>query len=325
MSYQAWDKEQLIKEIERLKRLNDALMDEKDQEIKLDYAWAGHLGNWYWDYQTNIVTFNDLKVLALGYTMDEVPSPIGFQFFTDRIHTDDYEYVMQNMRDHLYGKTNAYDVEYRIQAKNGDYKYYHDLGKVTKRSKDGKPLFLAGIVFDITERRLALLELERMNKILETLSSTDSLTKILNHRAIHDKLDEMNLKKRDQTLFLAMIDLDDFKKINDTYGHLVGDKVLFETAEILKKYMDESDFVGRYGGEEFLMVIKNRSKDQAIELFEMIRKNVKSHFESNQLHVTISIGFAINKVESINDWINRADEALYQAKRNGKNQVVEGV
>jgi diguanylate cyclase (GGDEF)-like protein/PAS domain S-box-containing protein len=323
VSYQSWNKEDLIQEIERLKRLNEVLMDEKDQEIKLDYAWAGHLGNWYWDYETNVVTFNDLKVEALGYDISEVPRPVGFQFFTERIHKDDYDYVMQNMRDHLYGKINAYDVEYRIQAKNGDYKYYHDIGKVTKRDENGKPLFLAGIVFDITERRIALQKLEKLNKTLEKLSSTDSLTKLLNHRALYDKLHEIYEQKNNKIMTLAMMDLDDFKKINDTYGHLVGDEVLLETAEILKEYTSKLDFVGRYGGEEFLMVQIGKTSEESKIIFENIRKAVEDHFHKKKLPMTITIGFKLKQNESINDWIKRADEALYQAKRNGKNQVVE--
>jgi len=323
MSYQSWNKEELIQEIERLKRLNETLMDEKDQEIKLDYAWAGHLGNWYWDYATNVVTFNDLKVQALGYDINEVPLPVGFQFFTERIHKDDYDYVMQNMRDHLYGKINAYDVEYRIQAKNGDYKYYHDIGKVTKRDSQGKPLFLAGIVFDITERRLALDELERMNKALEKLSSTDALTKLLNHRAIYDKLHEIHEEYDQKVMTLAMMDLDDFKKINDTYGHLVGDDVLRETADILMQYTKNHDFVGRYGGEEFLMVFIGKAMDESKVILENIKQSICEHFKKKDLNITISIGCAMKQDESINDWIKRADEALYQAKREGKNQVVE--
>lgn len=325
MSYTTWNKEELIKEIERLNRLNEALMNEKDQEIKLDYAWAGHLGNWYWDYQTNIVTFNDLKVKALGFNMDEVPKPIGFEFFTERIHKDDYDYVMQNMRDHLYGKINAYDVEYRIKTKQGDYKYYHDIGKVTKRNLEGKPLFLAGIVFDITERRLALQKLEHMNKILEKQSSTDALTQLLNHRALYDKLHEINQKRHQNPAVLAMMDLDDFKMINDTYGHLVGDEVLFETAQILKKYTHNNDFVGRYGGEEFLMVIADPNIDQVKTKLENIRKAIEKHFKDKNLNVTMSIGFAEKQKDMINTWIQRADQALYKAKEEGKNIVVEAI
>jgi diguanylate cyclase (GGDEF)-like protein/PAS domain S-box-containing protein len=325
MSYQAWNKKDLISEIERLKRLNEVLLDEKDQEIKLDYAWAGHLGNWYWDYVTNVVTFNDLKVMALGFQIDEVPSPIGFEFFTERIHKDDYDYVMQNMRDHLYGKINAYDVEYRIQAKDGSYKYYHDLGKVTKRDSNGKPLFLAGIVFDITERRLALQELERMNKILEKQSSTDSLTKLLNHRALYDKLNEIQRSKHDNNAILSMMDLDDFKNINDTYGHLVGDEVLSDTAKILEKHAKNPDFVGRYGGEEFLMVMIGKTKEECNILLENIRKEIVDHFKKKNLEITISIGYTIKQKESINEWIKRADQALYHANKNGKNRVVEGI
>jgi PAS domain-containing protein len=108
--------EVLLARIQELEVLNRALFEEKEQETRLEYAWSGNLGHWYWNVKTNAVTFNPLKVTALGYTMDEVPAPVPFQFFTDRLHPENYEPTMRAMRDHLEGKSPIYEVEYRIRA-----------------------------------------------------------------------------------------------------------------------------------------------------------------------------------------------------------------
>lgn len=143
----------LEKQIEAQQRLIDHLLDEQNKGDTLDYSCTGNLGRWYWDVPTNTVTFNPLKAQALGYELSELKQPIGFDFFTSKLHPDDYEPVMDNMRKHLYGETHVYDVEYRIKAKNGEYRFFYDRGVVTKRDALNRPLLLSGIVFDITERK----------------------------------------------------------------------------------------------------------------------------------------------------------------------------
>lgn len=121
--------------------------------------------------ESNQVFYNDGKVLALGYNPSEIKGRVGYQFFTEKIHPDDYERVMKNMRNHLEGKSSAYEVEYRIRAKDGQYKWYYDRGKITSGNKDGKPLVVAGIVFDVTHQKKLeqeLLEAKLMVILLET-------------------------------------------------------------------------------------------------------------------------------------------------------------
>ncbi len=129
---------------------------------------------------------------------------------------------MDAMLDHLYGKAPVYEAEYRIRTKSGSYKWYYDRGKITQRSEDGKPLFLAGIVFDITERKEMQSELERKNKILSELSAIDGLTSISNRRTLMEFLmsETVASEKTGRTLSAAIFDIDDFKKINDSKGHI---------------------------------------------------------------------------------------------------------
>ena len=102
----------------------------------LEYAWSGNLGHWYWNIKTNTVTFNPLKVTALGYDRDEIPDQVSYQFFTDKIHPEDYQKTMDAMMAHLYGKAGVYEVEYRIRAKNGEYRWYYDRGRITQYDKN---------------------------------------------------------------------------------------------------------------------------------------------------------------------------------------------
>ncbi|HMM70496.1 sensor domain-containing diguanylate cyclase [Gudongella oleilytica] len=324
MEYNNYSKEQLIQRIEELEMLNRQLLDEKEQEDRLDFAWTGNLGHWYWNVRTNTVTFNPLKVITLGYQMDELPEKVTYQFFTDKLHPEDHSKAMQAMMDHLYGKAEVYEVEYRIKAKDGSYRWYYDRGKVTQKGDNGKPQFLAGIVFDITEKKEMQLELERENQILAVESVTDGLTKINNHRAIIDHLQRevVNSNINNQPLTIALFDLDDFKNVNDTMGHVNGDKVLRDTAAIMMKNIRGTDHAGRYGGEEFLVIFPNTELSHAINVAERIRKSVENNVIIDGLKITISGGLWQYSGETMADFVHFADENLYKAKRNGKNQIV---
>jgi PAS domain S-box-containing protein len=184
IDYSEQTREELIKQLQMKDRLLDASMREKkEEEEMLKFAWAGNLGRWYWDVQTNQVTFNPLKATNLGYKMSEIPDNCDYQFFTDKLHPDDFEPVMQNMRDHLSGKSNAYEVEYRIQTKTGEWKWYYDRGKVTQRDSQGKPLFLAGIVFDISAQKAMQ---EKQQVLIRSLSQQMSLQENFFSILLHD-------------------------------------------------------------------------------------------------------------------------------------------
>jgi PAS domain S-box-containing protein len=180
MDFNKLTKEELITELEHKTALLNQFLNEKEEETLLKFSWTGNLGHWYWDVRKNIVQFNPLKIKAIGYDPSEFSEPIGFQFFTEKLHPDDYEQVMQNMRDHLSGLSSVYEVEYRIKAKDGSWKYYHDRGKITQYDANGKPLLLAGIVFDITKKKEAeqtLMESEK--KLRELVATKDRFFSIL--------------------------------------------------------------------------------------------------------------------------------------------------
>ncbi len=182
MEYEKLNREELIN---LLKKKEDHIEELQSQLSELEafkFPWAGNLGHWYWDFKENKVTFNELKALTLGYTKEELPEKVGFEFFTDKLHPDDYERVMQSMRDHLEGRSPAYEVEYRIHTKEGGYKWYYDRGTILSRDIEGKPEYLAGIVFDISEQKQIEENLKSLNEQLnKELSNKNKFFSILSH------------------------------------------------------------------------------------------------------------------------------------------------
>lgn len=322
--YSSLSREQLIDKIEEMKRLNNQLLEEKEQEIGLNFSWSGNLGHWYWDIKANTVTFNPLKITTLGYSMEELPEKVSYQFFTEKLHSEDYPKAMNAMLAHLSGKSDVYEVEYRIRTKDGNYKWYYDRGKITQYNEEGKPDFLAGIVFDITEKKEMQFDLERKNILLAEQSLTDGLTRVKNHRALMSYLED-EMKKADESkaqLSIALFDIDDFKKVNDNYGHVSGDKVLVEIASIMQKNTREGDMLGRYGGEEFMIIFKDTDLEYARIVSERIRKAIADHSFEAGMRVTVSGGIIQYSGTTISEFVNDADINLYAAKKNGKNQVI---
>jgi diguanylate cyclase (GGDEF)-like protein/PAS domain S-box-containing protein len=324
MDYKTLTKQTLIKRLEALERLNQHLIDEKNKETTLQFGWSGNLGHWYWDIPTNTVTFNPLKAETLGYTMEEIEQPVTYQFFTSKLHPDDYDRVMNNMLNHLKGITHVYEVEYRILAKNGEYKWYYDRGSITKRDDQGHPLFLSGIVFDISESKKQEVKLYQENELLYLKSITDELTGILNRRGILDHLKKVlsSSQDRPQHLSVLLLDIDWFKDVNDQYGHLVGDQILKEFAHLLTHELRETDVIGRYGGEEFLIVFPNTTKDDAHGIAERLRQTVAQYTFTHHIQLTFSGGIYHLQGASLYDLINQADINLYEAKRQGKNRIL---
>ncbi len=162
------------------------------------------------------------------------------------------------------------------------------------------------------------------------MSSTDGLTRLTNRRSFIERSNAefSKLQRMPGKLACIMIDLDYFKHINDTYGHQAGDAVLVEVAQILSDNAREYDEVGRYGGEEFAVLLPNTSKDNAAMIAERIRKQIEEtaiDIGDRELSVTASLGVAaypIEGVTGINDLLKFADQALYIAKEKSRNTVV---
>ncbi|WP_230199476.1 sensor domain-containing diguanylate cyclase [Bacillus ndiopicus] len=167
-------------------------------------------------------------------------------------------------------------------------------------------------------------QLEQAKQELEKLANTDLLTQISNRVRLDMVLEEyFALVKEHETPFsIILLDIDNFKEINDTYGHQVGDQVLIEIAQVLKDAIREQDIVGRWGGEEFLVVCPNTSLNEALQFAEVLRMRIASCLFPVVQHKTSSFGVASYiKGDTLNTLLYRSDKALYKAKAGGKNRV----
>ena len=175
---------------------------------------------------------------------------------------------------------------------------------------------------------------DKLNQTLETLkfqATHDALTGIWNRSATLDALERelgrasRNLKSPEATS-IVMLDLDRFKSINDTHGHLAGDKVLVSVGEVIRRSLRSYDYVGRYGGEEFIVILPSTAREQVEIVVERIRSNIEKtpvDIGDKSIHVTASLGVATaNRDADVEKLIKIADEAMYIAKKNGRNRCV---
>lgn len=167
-------------------------------------------------------------------------------------------------------------------------------------------------------------EVNKQTEALRKISRRDSLTKIYNHAVMIEKLEESirESKNNKEKVCVLMIDIDHFKNINDTYGHPVGDEVLIEVSGMLLKNIRFHDSVGRYGGEEFIVILNETGGPVGEIIAERIRTEIsKAKFTEDNIELTVSIGMAEHVDEDALTLIKNADKKLYESKRNGRNRT----
>lgn len=174
------------------------------------------------------------------------------------------------------------------------------------------------------EAKLTQQKLFEQNLALKDRADMDGLTALHNHRYIYERIEEEAARcSRNQCRFVVlMLDIDHFKNINDTYGHVLGDRILKELAGVLKGITRQSDLVGRYGGEEFLIMLVETGIEDGYTAAEKIRKAIEQREFAEGLHITVSIGVGEYSGEKVSELIEKADHKLYQAKESGRNRTV---
>lgn len=186
---------------------------------------------------------------------------------------------------------------------------------------------------EVIARVQSALRQKKYREDLENKATRDSLTDLYNHAHLIEHLNREISKQKitKESLSFAMIDVDFFKKINDTYGHIAGDLVLKKVSLVLQNVSKENDISGRYGGEEFGLILVNTTREETKEICERIRMIVAENIINtghNKISATISIGFYYKSADDDTTYekvIENADKALYKAKQNGKNRVEEWV
>ncbi|MNM75738.1 putative diguanylate cyclase YdaM [compost metagenome] len=240
----------------------------------------------------------------------------------DSIYPDDLEYAERSLAQVLL-KGSVEDREYRILNANGQVRWLSDKCYINQQ-REGDRVIIVGIAEDITEKKQLEGELQR-------LATTDVLTQSSNRRHFFECAQQaFDTARADGTpMAFLLLDIDDFKQVNDSYGHQEGDQVLQHIADSGKAVLRRGDLFGRIGGEEFAAVFPGCNAPVAQQIAERLQREIQqlSFSHGEQVYgVTVSQGLTtlMDDDESLDSVFARADAAMYRAKRQGKNQIVRG-
>lgn len=251
----------------------------------------------------------------------------------EAIHPEDKELVAGYTG--LQNKGGDFEIAFRILRPDGSIRWFQTKGIIIK-NLSGKPAMSAGIAYDITNLKEALninakllQERDRLLVQLKTLADTDSLTSIFNRRAFLSLAEHefARAKRLERPLFAMMVDIDAFKHFNDQYGHTSGDKAIQAVAECCQASVRTIDIIGRYGGDEFCILIPEVELEHAMVIAERIRRKIEMlSFPAGrnlQGKPTVSIGVACmtDDMPNLVALIDNADKALYRAKAGGRNRL----
>lgn len=328
-------------------------IEEREKSYSYAMAAAGE-GIWDWDIPNDVVSHNPSWSDILGFPLHEMAHPVSV--FMERLHEDDRGEVGKALENALSGD-GAYHHEHRMTRLDGSVIWVLDRGKVVERDADGKPLRMAGSIVDIGRRKAAeqavldakaalekayealgeanaqlerkvaerTAELAAANEELRLIARNDALTGLPNRRSANERLGEefARMRRTGQDYCVLMLDVDHFKSVNDTYGHDAGDDVLRAVGAIFSEALRETDFIARFGGEEFLAILPETGIPGAATAAEKVRSSVESADVPHVGRLTVSIGVA----QALPDdplpetAVLRADRKLYEAKEGGRNRV----
>lgn len=270
--------------------------------------------NWPIRYaSTNVSTL-------LGYTPLQM---IDASFrYANCIHPEDLTKTSEEVRYYLLENRSRWEQHYRILHPDGQVRYIHDY-TIAERDTTGKIVQLHGYLIDETRQKT-------LEQALMEMATTDALTGLANRRHLMKELEAecARFRRMGNAISVLMLDLDHFKRINDTWGHAAGDTVLHHFAESLRTLVRKTDIVGRLGGEEFVIVLPETLSCGAHVFAEKIRNAINQAMvtiEDTEISYTVSIGIASctdRRSEDADSILLKADQALYQAKAEGRNRVV---
>jgi diguanylate cyclase (GGDEF)-like protein/PAS domain S-box-containing protein len=302
--------EALLKGEERERRLKERL------SVAVDSA---KIGVWEYRISTEDLTW-DANMHSL-YGTDPVSFSGAYQAWESAVHPEDSVRAAAELQEAIEG-LQAFNTEFRVIWPNGEMRHIRAFARVM-HGEDGEPDGMIGINYDITEQK-------ETEKKLQHLATRDSLTGILNRRSLNERLEALLsiARRRGQSLCLAIGDVDSFKKVNDTYGHGVGDQVLVLLASMLEDGLRTEDIVARLGGDEFCIVFPSmEARDAAVPLERLRRQFGKTAIEvdgGGTCNVTATFGivdYEFGAMPEVEDLFEAADQALYRAKEAGRNRL----
>ncbi|MBR7889271.1 diguanylate cyclase [Marinomonas sp. A79] len=208
-------------------------------------------------------------------------------------------------------------------------KMYQNIALRPITNADGSVKYVCMVVYDVTDVAVSKESLSSANRKLDRLSKTDPLTQLQNRGSLDKTMGSAfhSFQIDHGSYSLVMGDIDFFKKINDQHGHPVGDLVLKNVSKLIASSIRSSDFVGRYGGEEFVILLPNTDADSALFFSEVLRRKVAdAKIATGNTEISVTMSFGVSQLKrtdhSVSDWLNRADGALYKAKAEGRNQSI---
>lgn len=274
-------------------------------------------GLWDWNVQTDRFLFTKPEEL-LGFKNGE--NIERQQDWLALIHPKDLDRVKHRMEKYLQGEANSYESEYRIRKQNGEYIWILSKGKGIWNA-EGRPLRVCGSHTNITEEKI-------QEKRIETMAYYDSTTKIPNRFWLGEYLEEQieSSKDKQEKVGVFLIDLDNFKKVNDILTHELGDQFLKEIAGRLQDKLEEGEVLTRFGGDEFVVVkTGNCHRNEVYQTGSRLLKTLKEHstVKGYQFLVTGSIGIAMypEHGEDKDSLLQNADAAMYEAKKKGRDRM----
>jgi diguanylate cyclase (GGDEF)-like protein/PAS domain S-box-containing protein len=296
------------------KKQAELLLQETETKLRLAIEIAG-LGFWEWNIETNEVYFSPQWKRQLGYQDHEVPHRI--EEWESRIHPSDRARVMGRLHAYLRAPAADYEAELRFKHRDGTYRWIQARAQVV-RDERGHALRMIGTHLDITDHK------EREEQV-RLFAQHDRLTKLPNRALTLDSAERwLSAAQRTGNLFAVLyLDLDEFKPINDTYGHHIGDEVLKEVALRLKGSFRSHDIVGRLGGDEFLVVVTQLDSALAAAhaaVHALHELSLPYRIGDLALHTSPSIGISMFPEDGtdVETLVRNADSAMYEAKQSGK-------
>lgn len=304
-------------------------------------------GIWDWYAKTGYVYRNASWYQMLGYQPHSLENNV--LTWENIIHKDDFPSVMKHFDDYLTGRVEEYDIEYRCRTSNGTYIWIEDKARIVERNADGSVARIIGAHRNINDRRLLLEKLSQQNKSLEALveertrelikvnaqlamnveevqrlAETDALTGVANRYRL-EKVLHMEVERARrfcQPLSVIAFDIDDFKAVNDSFGHATGDMLLIYLTKLILENIREIDLLARWGGDEFMILLPGSRQDAAFYTAEKLQALLAQQPFDDNIKISSSFGIAeLAKDESAMRLSIRADNALYQSKDKGKNQI----
>jgi diguanylate cyclase (GGDEF)-like protein/PAS domain S-box-containing protein len=273
---------------------------------------------WDWDLLTSKIWRNQSMQRLFGLQPNQILPEDGW--WETRIHPEEREKVVKSIHSAIENGENFWSKEYRYKHADGHYVYVFDRGYII-HNEEGKPIRMIGALMDITAQKQA-------EEVLRHEAIHDPLTGLYNRRYMEEMLErEMQRSQRNQLqpISIILLDIDHFKRVNDTLGHAMGDAVLRQLGPFLLKHIRGSDIACRYGGDEFVLILPNAPLKIAEQRAEKLCAEAKDLIVDSKImgKLTLSLGVATfpGQGTTIEALFQAADAALYQAKEAGRNQV----